>query len=342
MYNNLKKTINILKKSKKIKCFFFGNTVKKEQGSFYLTGIRENQKFIYSGAIIFNDTSAKKIAKIVDGNVDFVLVDTEKKTISKRKKIIVNIEKSVKNTIKLSNILTYKGNDLTVQAADTFINNFFLKDIRGEGGKKILILVAGNIGVKLGLKLVESGANIYLYRRRKKILKKIVNAINSVIPKGTKAKVKELNSLNSNLGKFKVIVGCTSGKSILTSNHVDSFKQDTWVIDIGKGIFQEKALKKALANNMNLYRLDITPAYNAYLENIETTQKLYNFNLKKSQSHGKLKLVKRGMLTDENSIIVDNVNLPKKIYGISDGYGGFKKIQQNTLSNLQKKIKFDN
>ena len=60
--------------------------------------------------------------------------------------------------------------------------------------------------------------------------------------------------------------------------------------------------------------------------------------MKKSQTHGNLVLVKRGILSDENSIIVDNVNLPKKIYGISDGYGGFKKIQQNILKNLQKKL----
>ena len=44
------------------------------------------------------------------------------------------------------------------------------------------------------------------------------------------------------------------------------------------------------------------------------------------------------MLSDENSIIVDNVNSPKKIYGISDGYGSFKKIQKKTLKDLQKKL----
>ena len=110
-------------------------------------------------------------------------------------------------------------------------------------------------------------------------------------------------------------------------------------MDIGKGMFKKEALKSALSKNISLYRLDVTPAYNAYLENITTTQKIHNFKLKKSQNYGKLKLVKRGILSNANSIIVDNVNLPKKIYGISDGYGGFKKVQQNTIKNLQKKIK---
>ena len=82
-----------------------------------------------------------------------------------------------------SKIYTYKGNDLTVQASDTFLNNYFLKDIRGLGGKKILILGSGNIGSKLVLKLVESGAEVFLYRRNLKKLKKIVETINLLLPK---------------------------------------------------------------------------------------------------------------------------------------------------------------
>ena len=57
MYDNLASTIKTINKSKKIRCFFLGNTVKKESSSFYVTAIRENQKFIYAGAIIFNNFS---------------------------------------------------------------------------------------------------------------------------------------------------------------------------------------------------------------------------------------------------------------------------------------------
>ena len=99
------------------------NTVKRENSNFYVTAVRENQKFIYGGAVIFNDFSAKKIARIVDGKVDFVLVDTEKKVISNKKKLAVNLERSVKESIKKTKIFTYKGNDLAVEDAGTLINN---------------------------------------------------------------------------------------------------------------------------------------------------------------------------------------------------------------------------
>ena len=61
----------------------------------------------------------------------------------------------------------------------------------------------------------------------------------------------------------------------------------------------------------------------------------------KSRIYKKLKLVKRGVLTSENSIIVDNVNLPRKVYGISDGYGSFKKISEKKIIKIKKVIKFN-
>ncbi len=340
MYDILKNTINTINKSKKNRCFFFGNTVKRENSNFYVTPVRENQKFIYGGAVIFNNFSAKKIARIVDGKVDFILVDTEKKVISNKKKMdhAVNLERSVKESIKKTKIFTYKGNDLAVEAAGTLLNNYFLKDIRGIGGKNILILGSGNVGFKLGMKLVEGGAAVFLYRRKKKILRNSVNTINKIIPKGTYAKATIINNLNLDMEKFHIIIGATNGTPLLTLEHVNNFHSNVFVLDIGKGILKKDALKLALVRKINLYRLDVTPAYNAYLENITTTQKLYNLNLKRSLIYKNLKLIKRGILSDENSIVVDNVSAPKKIYGISDGYGSFKKMQKKKLKYLQKKL----
>ena len=143
--------------------------------------------------------------------------------------------------------------------------------------------------------------------------------INNIIPRATVAKAKMIKNFSKKINNFHIIIGTTSGKALLTEKHVNKFKSNVLILDIGKGMFKKEALKSALSKNISLYRLDVTPAYNAYLENITTTQKIHNFKLKKSQNYGKLKLVKRGILSNANSIIVDNVNLPKKIYGISDG-----------------------
>ena len=339
MYSKLKSILKSLKKSNKIKCFFLGNTVKKENSSFYITDIRENEKFIYSTAIIYNDFQAKKISNIIDGKVDYVLVDTEKKVITVKNKTLVNLEKSVKRQIKKSQIFTYKANDLTVQSADTFINNFFVNDIRGLGGKKILILGSGNIGFKLGLKMVENGGDVYFYRRNKKILANLVDTINLIKPKGTVAKAKKIFNFEKILNKIDILIGTTSGFPLLFKNHINKFKKKIFILDIGKGIFNRDALEFALLKKYILYRLDITPAYNSYLENVISTASMNvkdNSNILKKNN---LLIAKKGILTERGTVIVDNLHNPKKVYGISDGSGSFQNLTTKMLYKIEKKIK---
>ena len=340
MFHKLKLTLNAIKKSKKIKCFFLGNTVKKESSSFYISDIRENDKFIYSTIIIYNDYYAKKICKIIDGKIDFILVDIEKKSTSGHKKILVNLEKCAKTIVKKSNIYTYKGNDLTVQAADTFISNFFIKDVRGVGGKNILILGSGNIGFKIGLKLVEIGANVFLYRRNKKKLLNLVQTINYIKPIGTASKAKKISDFDKILNKVDIIIGSTSGKSVILKKHVEKFKKKIFILDIGKGIFTRDALELAMEKH-TLFRLDITPGYNAYLENIHSTIKINKKNNFQIVNKNNILFAKKGILTKKGTLIVDNLKNPKIIYGVSDGFGSFEKLSLQQLKKLEYKMKLN-
>ena len=337
LFADIKKKLRLLKKSNKKKVFYFGNTTKLERSKFYLTDIRQSRNFIYFGAIVYNDAIAKKIARIIDGKVDFALVDLEKKLLSKSKKEIVNIERAVKDTLKATKLFTYKGNDLAVQACETLVNSLFMDDVRGIGGKKILILGAGNIGFKLGIKFVESGAEVFLYRRKKTILKKLSKTINLILPKGTVAKCHTINNYKKKLNEFDIIIGTTNGRSLINGNDLKKIDKKI-IIDVGKGILKKDALNKNTSKNSNIFRLDAGPAYDGYLENIYTTEKIYNKNELKIKNLGKYFLVKRGILGKEGSLIVDNVIKPKLFFGIADGIGGFKKTNKKKIQFLKKKF----
>ena len=77
--------------------------------------------------------------------------------------------------------------------------------------------------------------------------------------------------MGNNFKKFDVILGTTNGKSLINSYQVDTLTKNVVVIDIGKGIFKKEALIKAINKKIDLYRLDITPAYDGYIENIYST-----------------------------------------------------------------------
>ena len=174
--NVVKKIIAIGKKESKKTAFLIGNTIKIEDGKFYLTPVRNYTQIVLSGVIVYSEEIAKKIAKEVDGLVDYVFVDAEKK-ISDNHSITGepgNIERAVKEVIKKSVFISYKSNDLTVDAADAFISEYF-SNVRPIDGKKIAIIGVGNIGSKLAQKMVERGANVSLYRRNRDKLNLIVS-----------------------------------------------------------------------------------------------------------------------------------------------------------------------
>ena len=66
------------KESKKT-VFLIGNTAKIENSEFYLTPIRNYDQVVLSGAIVYSEEMARKIARKIDGIIDYVFVDAEKK-----------------------------------------------------------------------------------------------------------------------------------------------------------------------------------------------------------------------------------------------------------------------
>ena len=60
--------------------FIIGSTAKKTiNDEFYLTPLRNTGSMIVGGVIVFNEQQAMHIARKIDGKVDYVLVDAEKK-----------------------------------------------------------------------------------------------------------------------------------------------------------------------------------------------------------------------------------------------------------------------
>ena len=94
--------------------------------NYYLTPIRESQHVKYSGAIVRNVETALEIASYLDGKVDYIFVDTEKK---------VSKENYGQNHIQTAGLLNRLGEvyflkkdvetaeNLTNQALDIFKRN---------------------------------------------------------------------------------------------------------------------------------------------------------------------------------------------------------------------------
>ena len=96
-----------------------------------------------------------------------------------------------------------------------------------------------------------------------------------MLPQGTEAKSK-LYNFKMNLKSFDVIIGATNGRPVLGMREVNEINPKSIILDVGKGILNTGGMKNALLRKLKMYRLDISPAYSSYLENVYSTNKISN------------------------------------------------------------------
>ena len=224
----------IKKKTKKKIVFSIGNTTKIDSEDYYFTPYRIFKNTIIFGIVVFKDEFAKISTKLLDGKVDYIMVDAEKKIMPKSEEIPGNIERRVRENLKISKLLIYKGNDLTVDAIDLFLTYYFNDDIRGLGGKKVTIVGAGNIGSKLALTLLERGSKVVICRRDLKKSRLIAKTINLIKPKYTVESAKSENSAEIASKNTDILIGATSGKPSINKKMINSLKNTAIIIDAGK------------------------------------------------------------------------------------------------------------
>ncbi len=334
----LKNLVSFAKKNKLKSGFCIGNTSKRENLNFFLTPFRQNEKFIVAGVIVYSENIAKKIVQISNKyQIDYIFVDSEKKIPNPNKiNEVSNLERVVKENSN-TKVLTYKGNDITVEAVNSLLNILFSKFVNGLGGKKIAIIGLGNIGTKLAMKIVEQGAYVYVSRRNKTYQNLIRKTINLIKPKYNESIVQGLK--NKNLVELDVIIAIANEKRIITKEIVSKLKNKTIIIDVGKDNLDKGVISECNKKEIDVFRLDISSAFISSISSLIYSDE----NLKNSFGRKKINnnyFVSGGMIGHHNDVVVDNINNIKKIIGLADGKGDFLRNldykQKKILSKLRK------
>lgn len=304
--------------------FVIGNTSGLfERGLFYTTPLRETHTLIYGGVIVRDVDTGVQIARMVDGKIDYVILDSEKKIekIYWGKKDVGNIERHIRLEISRSKVVTYKGNDLTVEAIDLLLGQV-VGDI---GARQVAVIGFGNIGSKVALKLVERGAYVRAYRRDQKKLKAIVTGLNLIKSEHTISPITQARSIADACKGASIVIATADSRSIISEEHLKGLDRALApvLIDVGKGCFAENIVK---GESYPLYRIDVSMAQKHAFAALLETAVHYGKSLGRRtlKSHN-IKLVSLGLLGKYGEIIVDDIQKPSMIVGIADGKGSLMK-----------------
>ncbi len=339
----VKKVVRIAHQENKLSGFCIGNTAKIDSDGLYFTPIRHTFKMIVAGVIVYSEQQAIEVAKVIDGRVNYILVDAEKKIPDKmsRSGEPANVERAVREVLKKSTLWIYKGNDLAVEAIDGLLSYLTKDSLTGIGGKKIAILGAGNLGCKLALKLVERGAHIFITRRDSKKVRAIAKVFNYIKPAYTTAQIVAATDNEKAAQRADILIGLTSGIPVVTSKIIKNLASGALVVDGGKGTLYSTAIKTAAKLNIKIYRLDISAAFEGMINNLFVTERIVKKRMGR-RLFNDAPIVSGGLLGRKDEIVVDNVYDPKIIYGVADGKGDFirrpSKRQLMSIKKIQRTI----
>tara|TARA_B110000483_G_scaffold25820_1_gene30748 strand:- start:3972 stop:4997 length:1026 start_codon:yes stop_codon:yes gene_type:complete len=311
----LNQKLEEIKKShkNKIKVFTISSTAKLEKLS-YFTPLRCNDNIVIIGIVTFSIKDIVKFKNIINKKFNYIFLDNDA---SKLKHESVNIYNLCKKMFSKEKIVSYKPNDITVEACWNQVFNF-----SSQIKNKVLIVGIGNIGTKLAIKLYESGLNIYATRNNHLMGKNTIKFIKKFIKKSDNF-IKYEKSFDNVLNDVNVIISCASKNHIIGINSVKKIKSSSVIIELGKNNLTPDAVNLARRKNITTFRLDISMFMLSHIDNI------INFKRNQNILYGRKKfkkyyLVSGGYIGYEGDIVVDNFKKPRYIFGIANGSGDFK------------------
>lgn len=335
----VRRVVSLAEREGKLTGFCIGNTSKIDGGGLFFSPIRNTQQVVAGSVIVYRSEHAAEIARAVDGAVAYIFVDVEKKAGPSPEVYgpdhLGNIERAVRDVVRKSTVLVFKGNDLTVDSIDCMLSQLSSDVHRGLGGKKVAIFGAGNLGSKLALKLVERGAHVVITRRDEEKLKTIVAALNIIRPARTAAMVSGSTDNEAAARGADLLIGVTSGTPVVTAAMIESAAEGAVVMDGGKGCLFPDAIRAAERRGLRMLRVDVRAGFEGQVAMLLAMERFVKSGFGR-RKFGGVDIVSGGLLARAEEIVVDDVGRPRMAYGIADGLGDFLRNPSP-----EQKLKFD-
>ncbi|UTH00869.1 hypothetical protein KFV05_04395 [Macrococcoides canis] len=223
------------------------------------------------------------------------------------------------------NCIPYKPNDITLDATDLILLDFF-GDIMTE--RNIGIYGTGNIATKLAIRLAERNANVYVIGRNQTKVDNVVNCINQIT-----FNTSNVTSFNENI-KLDCLVSFVSGSKVIDSSFINYLTDNALCLDGGIGNFAKDFISEGNKVGLDIRRVDVRMGDVMLEAHIKSriNNPFYKYVGKKKYHN--ITMVGGGIIGKENDVIVDDISSPKTVIGLADGFGGVK--SKDRLTEIEK------
>ncbi len=306
----LEKINLISKQENKRTAFCLETTANINNNSLLLLPLRITDQVVCGAAKVYNLSEAGRLIAVIDGKVDYIFVDAEVKILG-----LAGLGELVRREVKRCKVLTLKVNDYTAMALEALISQ------KADGSKKnIAIIGAGNIGSKLALKLVERGLTVKIVNSTLEKSIAVAAALNLLKTKNSEGLAIATTSLEAGQDA-DIIIGLTPGVPAITVEVVSLMRPGGLIIDGGIGTLSPEAISSAGKKEISVLRLDSRAGFAGQICTLLETEQLISKIIGRTG-----RLVAGGEWGNEGDVVVDAINHPQRVLGLSDGRGGLKKL----------------
>lgn len=274
-----------------------------------LPHVDETSSYLMANCEMTEKKKIIEVVKTIDGIVDFIVVDEEKKRAN-----LFDILKILKTKVKKSVVLTYKGNGAWIQAIDTIISSLWY-DLYNV---KIGIIGINDTSKKLALSLSERGAKVFFFDKNKKNNDSIVKSLNAIKIQSAPFTIKKSMDKLDFSKNADILVGLDRTQKI-DKQMVTKMKKTGILIDAIFGSINIDALMYTQKSNIRTFRVDMKAAMAG-----EMTTILRTYNMTKDAGKGyinKLPVISPTYIGEKGDIVVDSIANPTEVIGVADGKG---------------------
>lgn len=289
-----------------------------------------------AGFLINDETILKETVQFFDGKIDCFYADVEAKQ-------AINLYRITKETAEDSAVSAMKSNDITLEAGDLLLRDFFKDDLEG---KNILVIGTGNLASKIALRTSERRANVVIDGRSTHKLNQLVTTLNQITPRFS-PELSTLEAFKSTGQSLDAVVSFLSGTYWCDETLKSLIHHQTFVIDGGINNFSKNMTQYLISQQVQLTRLDVRLGLlYQFLMEMGDTRRFLSEIYGKSVING-FSIVSGGFMGKEGDVIVDQIHQPSQIIGIADGMGGLKEStqftsrEQEALKTINNSMPFD-
>ena len=296
-------------------------TAEKPLAEFQVSGnIHSTQSHVVGSVALTSDEHRDAVLRVVDGRVDLVLLDVDRKPF-----LPTTAAESARAILKKTALLTYLDSRVWVEAVEDQVVRL-LHEVLSDSE----IVIAGDHPRSrfLALRFAERGARVTLLPDPEQTAHTAsLDHVRSLSLAGHELKLScmkaDAGCAFEALSRARAVVVWPAGAPWFSRQFAKHLSQKTYVLDAGIGAILPDGIAEAQRRGCLLLRVNIWPALTGSLaaahESLMETSDALGW-----ETLDGVPVVAGGAMGRSGDVIVDSVHHPTRVIGVCDGHGGVR------------------